>query len=115
MSEENQYRIEAISGVNQRGEGFVHINYVAGADRYGCQATPAEARQLAQQIVEAAEAAETDSFIYQFMQNKIGLDPERSGMVLIEFRQWREISGGVKNRGKDDPHWQDAMKKKGAS
>ncbi len=102
---EKQHRIEAVSGVNIRGEGFVHIVHITGEERYGAQATPAEARQIAQQIMEAAEAAETDSFIFQFMQTQVGLDVGSAGQVLVDFRKWREISGGVKSRDKDDPHW----------
>jgi hypothetical protein len=103
-----EHHIEAISGVNPRGEGFVHIRVSEpGVRDQVVQCTPAKAREIAQFIFEAAEAADTDSFLFQFMRNKVGLDPEGAAQVLVDFRAWREISGGVKSRMADDPHWKD--------
>jgi hypothetical protein len=103
-----EHQIEAISGVNQRGEGFVHIRVTEpGIRDQVVQCTPMKAREIAQFILEAAEAAETDSFLYQFMKDKVGLDQEQAGRVLVDFRAWRQISGGVENRTVDDPHWKE--------
>lgn len=103
-----EHRIEAISGVNQRGEGFIHIRVERnGKEAEVVQCTPAKAREIAQFILEAAEAAETDSFLYQFMKDKVGLDQEQAGRVLVDFREWRQLSGGVRSRTADDPHWRD--------
>ncbi len=103
--------IEAVSGVNARGEGFVHIALMHRDKRAVIQATPAEARNISRQIAEAAEAAETDSFLFQFLKDKIGAQVEQVGAVLLEFRAFRELSGGVKNRDQNDPHWQEMDRK----
>jgi hypothetical protein len=106
--------IAAVSGVNQRGNGFVHIAMETGKGitrtRGVMQCTAAEARQIAQQIAEAAEAAETDAFLFQFLQSKVQLDPARAAMVLNDFRIWRETSGGVKANQPEQEHWQDMKK-----
>ena len=106
--------VEAISGVNKRGEGFIHLSMeISGHQRAVLQATPTEARQIGQQIIEAAEAAETDSVLFQFLTDpsKVGLDAARAAAVLLDFRKWRELSGGVRNRDSDDPHWYDMLRR----
>lgn len=112
-ADEEGRRLEAVSGVNARGEGFVQIvmEYGAKKERAVNQATPAEAREISRHIAEAAEAAETDSYIVQFFRNRMDLSTEQIGAFLMDFREFRALSGGVKNRGKEDPHWQDMMRK----
>lgn len=82
----------ALSGVNGRGEGFVQLR--KGKESIA-QMTPAEARQYAQQITEAAEGAETDEFILKFFQEKMGLPLSTVGQFLLEFRKYREARGGI--------------------
>jgi hypothetical protein len=107
------FEVEAVSGVNVRGEGFVHISMEVGNGRKAVlQANTAEAREISRHIAEAAEAAETDAFLVQFFTRKLNLSIEQAGAFLMDFRAWRDVSGGVKNRGKDDPHWQEMMRRK---
>lgn len=49
-----------------------------------------QARTLAFQILEAADAAESDGFLVEFLQyaGQMGLD--QASALLIEFRKWRE-------------------------
>ena len=92
--------LEAISGVNERGEGSVRIAVLRdGKELAVLQATPGEARQIAQQIAEAAEAAETDSFIFQCFESKLHMHPEQIGAFLLEFRELRELSRNAKTAG----------------
>jgi hypothetical protein len=53
------------------------------------QMRPSEARALALNILEAAEAAEGDGFIVEWSMAKLDLTPEQATMVLSEFREWR--------------------------
>jgi hypothetical protein len=112
MSEENNepkgYKLEAIAGLNKRGEGFVHLRVEYPDQPAGVtQMTPAKAREVAQFLAEAAEAAESDAFLWQFLTREIATDEERALMVIAQFRKYREISGGVKARNREDAHFQE--------
>ncbi len=52
--------------------------------------TPAEARSWAMNILEAAEAAETDEFLMEVFKEKVGLDDAHAVAVLADFRKHRE-------------------------
>jgi hypothetical protein len=52
--------------------------------------TPYEARQHAYAILEAADAADSDHFIFTFLIEKIKVGPEQAAPVLQEFRTHRE-------------------------
>lgn len=54
------------------------------------QLTPAEAREHAMKVLAAADAAESDAFLVQFMAQKIGVDKPQQAMMLQEFRKFRE-------------------------
>lgn len=56
----------------------------------GCQMTPEEARRHAYGILDAANAAESDSLIYRFLVTKVGLKQEQAIAVFRDFRQLRE-------------------------
>jgi len=56
------------------------------------QLSPEEARDLALNLLEAAEASEQDAFIFEFHSQLT--DDERVGAnILIEFRKWRNNHG----------------------
>jgi hypothetical protein len=57
---------------------------------WSIQCSPDEARQLAQSIIEAAEAAEQDGFLMEWAKESIGADDGVATMLLTEYRQWRE-------------------------
>jgi len=78
--------LEHQSGVNPAGQPFVQL-ILNG--KIITQLSTSEARDHARAITEAAEAAEQDAFMLDFLQNKIGLDLNRAGQVLIEFRNYR--------------------------
>jgi hypothetical protein len=52
---------------------------------------PEKARQIAQWLVEAAEAAYSDAFLVRFLEHKVGTERSRAVPILREFRQWREL------------------------
>lgn len=60
------------------------------------QLSPEEARDLALNLMEAAEASEQDAFIFEFFSNIMG-DGEKGDRAgaksLIEFRLWRDAHG----------------------
>ena len=72
---------------HRTGEPVVQISWY---DHIG-QFSPADARQLAQQLNEAAAIAENDAFLCAFLRDKIGLEPEAYGQILVEFRKYREL------------------------
>lgn len=83
--------IDAQSGVNAKGEPFVQIvcrgELIAQLDTAG-------ARQFSGQVLEAAEAADTDAFLMSFFTKAVGTDDQRAAIMLIAFREWRESHGG---------------------
>jgi hypothetical protein len=52
------------------------------------------ARTLALRILEAADAAESDGFIFAFMRDKIGIEPGHIGSMLVQFREYRDALRG---------------------
>jgi hypothetical protein len=54
------------------------------------QVDPQEARQWARNILEAAEAAETDEYLMHLLIDQIHLDDARAVAVLQDFREYRE-------------------------
>jgi hypothetical protein len=87
------------SGVNQKGEPFVQL--LKGNEIIG-QMSVEEARDHARAITEAAEAAETDAFIFNWVLKKVGGGPVQAMGLLTEFRQYRtEVTG--KREGPTNP------------
>lgn len=54
------------------------------------QMAPDEARHLALNLIECAEAAEQDGFIIEWAMTKFSLKEEQATMILGDFREWRE-------------------------
>ena len=52
------------------------------------QMPPSTARELAHNLLSAAEAAETDAFIIGFFREKVRIDDPRIMAILNEFREW---------------------------
>lgn len=81
------------SGVNQDGEPFVQLIL---NKKVIAQMSPQEARDHAQTVIEAAESAEQDAFIVDFARTQVGLDFNRAGRLLIEFRKYRALKSNKK-------------------
>jgi hypothetical protein len=54
------------------------------------QLSPDDARQHAHQIMIAADAAESDAFLFKFALNELKLDEDIAGAILVSFRKFRE-------------------------
>lgn len=75
-------------GANQR-KPYVQV-LIKAAD-FMTQMPPDKARELAMNLLEAAEAAEGDGFLMGFLQDDIGIeDVEKQAQVLHLFREYRE-------------------------
>jgi hypothetical protein len=74
------------SGVNRAGEPFIQL--ILG-DRVIAQQSIEQAREHAQAILEAAEAAEQDAFLVHWVKNCIGADENAAAGLLQDFRKWR--------------------------
>lgn len=55
----------------------------------GLQLSPAEARSLALNLLEAAEGALGDGFLLTFLEKEIGLSLEQLAPLLVKFRGYR--------------------------
>lgn len=75
------------TGVSKEGKPFVHM-FVDG-ERVA-QVSPAEAREHALHLIEAAEAAEQDAFMLDYARRRIGADDNAAAGLLVDFRNWRE-------------------------
>jgi len=64
------------------------VNLLVG-DRKPIQLSPDEARSVARQLTEAAEAAEQDAFLVEWGTEALG-DERTAAALLMQFRKWRE-------------------------
>jgi hypothetical protein len=87
------------SGVNSAGEPFVQL--LRGTDIIA-QMTVTEARDHGMAMLEAAEAAESDAFIFQWAVQCGATDPATAAALLVDFRKYRaEVTG--KRHGATSP------------
>lgn len=87
MSDKQAYSIHVTSLVSHRtGKGMVHLSTA----RNEAQLTPAEARHLAQSLIEAAEAAEQDAFMVHFFTTVAGFTQSEAAAILMQFRDARQ-------------------------
>ena len=56
-----------------------------------------KAREIVGLLNGAIEAAISDELMYRFLTEKIGLEPDRAGAALIDFREMRQGSRDVVN------------------
>src|SRR5947209_7885607 len=52
----------------------------------------AKAKEVAMMLLGAIEAAGSDQILYTFMREKVGLDEEKAGNVMLDFRELRHGS-----------------------
>ena len=64
------------------------VNLLIG-DRKPVQLSPEEARSVARQLTEAAEAAEQDAFLVEWGSEALG-DERTAAALLMQFRKWRK-------------------------
>jgi ABC-type nitrate/sulfonate/bicarbonate transport system substrate-binding protein len=90
------------SGVNQNGEPFVQL--LRGAQIFA-QMDPQQARDHAQAILESAEAAEQDAFIFDWVKNHIGAGETQAAGFLGDFRKYRAERTGKKGGPSSARDW----------
>lgn len=90
------------SGVSPTGEPFVQL---LQDEQIIAQMSPEMARDHARAITEAAEAAEQDAFIVEFMQQRVGLDFDSAAKVLVDLRNFRAERTGKSQGPRDKRDW----------
>ena len=79
--------INVESGVSiYTGEPFIKISW---GDMHG-QLTPEAARAHALYILECADAAISDAFLWHFLRERAGIPEEKAAQALMLFREYRE-------------------------
>lgn len=78
-------------GYNTR-QPFVQIEMDYPKD-HPLQLAPEEARNLAANLLQAAEASEQDAFIFEFHSQLLNGDEKIGASMLIQFRKWRDEHG----------------------
>lgn len=73
-------------GHNTR-QPFVALTYNG---RKLAQMAPESAIELAHNLLACAEASIGDAFLIEFMRDRVGVEMEQIGGLLLEFRQWRD-------------------------
>lgn len=89
--EEGQISVQSGYGHKNR-EPFVTFTLANPSESANptIQMTSAQAREQAHYILEAADAAESDGFLVEWLREKADLSENQAGAMLAEFRQWRE-------------------------
>lgn len=72
---------------HRTGQPLVQI---AWYDHTG-QLTPAEARDLARNLLDAASIAEADAGLVRFLKERVGLEHNAAGTMLNELREYRRV------------------------
>jgi hypothetical protein len=61
-----------------------------GEQDFMAQMSPSDARALALNLLECAEAAEGDAFLVTFLRKKVLANDKAIASILQDFRKWRE-------------------------
>lgn len=84
--------LEVVGGVSaMTGQPFVTFNF---GGEYSIQQSPDEAYETARNVWEAAVNATYESALFQFLQEQLGIDKERSAMVISDMRDFRRDRWG---------------------
>lgn len=87
-----QVTIEVASILSQRTkQGMVELTL----NGEKTQMDIAKAREVRDMLQQAIEAAITDTLIFQFMRERIGMDEDQAARVLLDFRELRQGSKSV--------------------
>lgn len=62
---------------------------VEGEQETNLQFSVDEARKVARDLLEAAEAAIQDGFVFEFISKTLGFSEQHAAIFLNEFRKWR--------------------------
>lgn len=81
----SRFWVNSLYGAHTK-QGLVHLHH---AD-WSFQCSPSEARAIAGQILEAAEAAEQDAFLVEWVRAEIGVGDQEAAGLLQDFRHWKD-------------------------
>jgi len=76
---------------NRTKEGMIEFNLNGEKTQWDV----AKAKEICQMLHGAIEAAISDTIIYKFMTEKVGLSEEKAVMTLVDFREMRQGSKGT--------------------
>lgn len=79
--------ITMVSQVNSR-DGSPAVLFRWGEHVLVMESSTAKRHGLA--VLETALAADADAFLFQWVQEAVGAEPEKAAMLLMDFRRWRE-------------------------
>lgn len=94
----NEFLVSSIYGHNTQ-QPLVNLTY--GAKDFHVQMLPEDAIDLAHNLLAAAEASLTDAYLVGFFRGRVGADQQTIAIMLMEFREWREMRQEAAERFKD--------------
>jgi len=68
------------------------VSITVQSKEFHVQMSPAAARALAMNLLQAAEAAETDAFLVGFFKSRIDMNERNIATILLDFRDWRDAA-----------------------
>ena len=80
-------------GVKDQGKIDRRVTFRRNAVRTAAKGhgrSPAEARTIAHLLLECAEAAETDGFLWKYFTRVIGANEQQAARILLQYRAERE-------------------------
>lgn len=89
VSKQKQVVFSVSTGFGHRTQQ-PYVQVLIEAADFMTQMAPADARALAINLLQAAEAAEGDAFLISFLRQKVGAKDEAVAGILQDFRDWRE-------------------------
>jgi hypothetical protein len=107
MSEPNEeIRVESLYGA--RSDAPL-VKLIAGSQEWILP--PEKARQIAQWLLEAAEAAYGDAFLVRWLGTRIGVERAQTVPLLREFRNFRELQrrAGREVEEADQAEWEGGL------
>jgi hypothetical protein len=90
MSQEPTITFHVTSNFGQKTQKPFVMVAVNGPQDFMTQMSPAEARDLALNLLTAADASESDAFLITFLRRKVKANDQAIVGILQDFRQWRE-------------------------
>ena len=100
MTEDNNIVFEVMTGFGHNTQQ-PYVQIVIQAADWMTQMSPADAREIGMNLLAAAENAEGDGFLVNFLRETVGMDDMRAvATLLMEFRQYREAQQRRYHEGK---------------
>lgn len=79
---------------------LVQVTWTETDQTTTCVISPEEARDLASNLLQCAEAAEQDGFIVEWAQEVVGVDEANAAKLMHEYRLWRAKRAKEDNNGR---------------